>query len=281
MYQYLFNEKKWTEIKDCSFHLSYFIHGVFEINKNCFVFGKNPDNKTGILHLGAEDKFHQFSDQNILTYNACEYKNQIFLKGKNRESRLFSPITKKWKDLNLCLDRYDFAAVEYQNQIWFLGGHCKQINNHDSLNIIEIYDPVTATQMRSPIKMITEREYASAIAYKEKLFVFGGINDYDYELNSVEMFTPASNSFVMMSPMKTPRWAFGCCRVDNLVFIIGGCISGSQEETSSVEVYNLDTDQWTEGVDFPFDCSHVRACQVKRNLFQSSKKVCDFYEGLV
>ena len=77
-------------------------------------------------------------------------------------------------------------------------------------NSIIIYDPVTKNQV-SPIKMNGARSSHKVIAYKKNLFVFGGIGKYGY-LNSVEMFTPENQKFVMMAAIKITRVNFACCK---------------------------------------------------------------------
>ena len=49
-----------------------------------------------------------------------------------------------------------------------------------------------------------------------------------------------------MAPMKIARYDFACCRVGNHVYVIGGWTTLSIP-LKSVEMYNLDTDTWTDG----------------------------------
>ena len=64
--------------------------------------------------------------------------------------------------------------------------------------------------------------------------MFSGLGE-EYLLDTVEMYSPQTETFVMMATMKLARCYFASCRVGNLVFIIGG--SNMKRETSSVEVY--------------------------------------------
>ena len=89
--------------------------------------------------------------------------------------------------------------------------------------------------------------------------------DKDGYLNYVEMFSPDTNKFVMMAPMKIARSSFGCCRVGNLVYVVGGWIGGVND-TKSVEIYNMDSNTWTDGVDFPVADHNLLACGVNNKL---------------
>ena len=129
---------------------------------------------------------------------------------------------------------------------------------------IQTYDPVNKILYFSPIKMIQARMDHKPIVYRNKLFVFGGRDNDLKPLNSVEMYSPETNNFVMMAPMKIARYEFGCCRVGNLVYVIGGYTE--DRGTKSVEIYNLDNDTWIEGVDLPVKQSCSYACAVKNKL---------------
>ena len=79
------------------------------------------------------------------------------------------------------------------------------------------------------------------------------------------MFSPVTNKFVMMAPMKIARCGFACCRVGNLVYIIGGVTNGSNI-TNSVEIYNLNTNTWKKGKQFPVADFELHACAVNNKL---------------
>ena len=97
--------------------------------------------------------------------------------------------------------------------------------------------------------------------------MFGGWGEDWKELNSVEMFSQETNQFVMMAPMKIARDDFACCRIGKHVYVVGGRIFGV-DETRSVEIYNMDTDIWTDGVDFPVAEHLLHACVVNNKLPQ-------------
>ena len=96
------------------------------------------------------------------------------------------------------------------------------------------------------------------------------------------MYSPLTNEFTLVAPMKLRRWDLGVCRVGNLVYVMGGKIQEYDHEfgdyhdrdTNSVEVYNLDTDEWRDGVDLPESCSSVFAFATDGTYLESSKEVC-------
>ena len=100
------------------------------------------------------------------------------------------------------------------------------------------------------------------------MFVFGGVEKDERISNSVEMYSPDANKFVVMAPKKTARCNFACCRVGHFVYLIGWITSfnGNDSyygETNSIEVYNLDANTWTDGETIPnADSYTLKACAV-------------------
>ena len=135
--------------------------------------------------------------------------------------------------------------------------------NYEIVNTIEIHDPVSKTTSLSPFKMIQSRKDHKVIVYNNKLYVFGGVYDNKL-LNTVEMYSPDANKFITMSPMKTARHDFGCCRVGNLVYVMSGW--DKDKWTNSVEIYNLDDDTWTFGEELPVAGYNLSACTVHNEL---------------
>ena len=263
IYQYLLDCEKWVKLNKFPKSIDK-ICGVFEINDVFYV----VSNK-GILALNNFFKFP--SNKHYAWCTSCQIGNNILLICMNLceyvESKLFDPVNKQWSDVSIKTERKGFDAVEFLNQIWIVGGlgHDDDDENYEYLNSVQIYDPVNKFTYLSPVKMVQRRYHHKVIVYKDSLFVFGGCDDYDKPLNSVEMYSPKTNKFVTMAPMKVARSNFACCRVGNLVYCVGGWNSGGF--TNYVEVYNLDTNQWCNGKNFPVvSASNLHACAVSNKL---------------
>merc|ERR1719427_2223264 len=113
------------------------------------------------------------------------------------------------------------------------------------VNTLGSYKEPTIMSNLLRTKLIKAQEGHKAVVYKGKIFVFGGKDENGIKLNSVEMLPAYKNTFVMMAPMKVARSHFACCRVGNLVYVMGGW--SDTGKTDTVEIYNLDMDVWTEG----------------------------------
>ena len=237
---------------------------IFEINSICYVVGTK-----GVLTLNSDftyfNEFYKFPlDKKYADVAACRVGNKIFVvyygrHGNYKEIKLFNTINKQWIDAKIKIKRKFFAVVYYLNKVWIIGGRERvDDGNWKRLNTVEVYDPVGNNLSLAPTKMNQTRSSHSVIVYKNKLFVFGGYDDHP--LNTVEMISPLTKKFVMMAPMKTARSKFACCRVGNLVYVIGGRIGDGK--TNSVEFYNLDSNTWTDGGNFPIAQSDLYACAV-------------------
>ena len=79
-------------------------------------------------------------------------------------------------NLNFEMSRTYFAAVEFNNQLWFVGSlmHIGDSNTEDigpfgmtklTINTIQVYDPVNKIQFLSQIKMVKARSNSKVIVY--------------------------------------------------------------------------------------------------------------------
>ena len=183
-YQYLLDDKMWVRINNYP-QLVGKICGIHEINNKVYVVDKK-----GISTL--DNDFYKLPSNTRYGFcTSCLAGDKILVYRNNYddpdfECKILDLKNKEVVDCNLIRgNNYStcFAIVHYFNQFWIIGG--LESNNADYLeriNTIQIYDPVSKTTSISPLKMIQARSGHKVIVYKEKLFVFGGI---DSELNSL------------------------------------------------------------------------------------------------
>ena len=255
-YKYIIKEKKWKEEKIRKDYCS----GeklMFELDEVLYVVYGSL-----ILNLSQNKLFLELpTDLKRNFHKTCLFKDQlIFFSGSNEvKSRMFDIKHKSWKDLSIKLLHQQVSAIEYLDKVWLTGGIKDYTNVYKPLDSVEVYDPITDEKTSSPIKMMQARYEHKAVVFRKKLFIFGGRGE-STKLNTVEMFSPIANKFVMMAPMKITRSWFGCCRANNLVYIVGG----RDEETvfNSVEVYDLENNTWSKGADLPCGAECVVTCAV-------------------
>ena len=260
------DEKRWIKLNTFPESVGK-ISGMCEINNVFYVVGHR-----GISTL--KNEVYEIQTNKACNWCAtCRVGNNILVICKDYyddvEISLFNPINKQWRGANINTKRLYFAVVYYRNKVWIVGGCERDDGKSKKLNTIEVYDAFTKNQVLSPIKMNEARSSHKIIVYKKKLFVFGGCGKDDKLLNSVEMFSPENQKFVMMAPMKIARYSFACYRVGNLVYVIGGWIPYGRNSccpTKSAEVYNLDSNTWTDAKDFPVGGNTIYACAINDKL---------------
>ena len=272
-YQYSLNNNNWTISMKLT-QLNVEVYGIFEIDNVCYVVNEDGISTVNQIMTIFEPNYavHKFPSNEGYDWCAtCRVDSKILVICKDLfdddvESKLFDPINLQWIDVDIKVKRKHFAVVEYLGAIWIVGGERRgKDGKFQNLNWIEVYDPVSKSKVLRSIKMIQARSGHKVIVYKKKLFVFGGRCEDGFPLNTVEMYSPETNKFVEMAPMKVARSDFACCRVGNLVYVVGGNIYGGGS-TNSVEVYNIDTNTWTDGVDLPNKACHIHACVVNNKI---------------
>ena len=195
-YQYLLDEKKWVKINNFPQTVGG-INGVFEINNALHVVGENGISTIDNQHYKLPP------NENLDELDAsCLVANDILVFGKTYnlklESSLFNTANKRWSDwCKIETRREEFAAVEFQNKVWVVGGFgINEEGYQGALDTIQVHDPVKKTTFKSTVKMLQARKSHKVVAYNNKLFVFGGCCDY-MPLNSVEMYSPETDKFVL------------------------------------------------------------------------------------
>ena len=226
-WQFLLNEQKWVEINKIFGEPEILydeITAIYEVENVFYVVGPY-----GILTLNNEQYiFPSYEPYEYIT--SCVIGNNILVVRKyshceirsTLEFNLLDTKSKQVSELLIETSRDEFAVVEFLNQIWIVGGLGHKGNSQfEQLKTVQIYDPTNKALFLPQIELVQARSYCKLIAYKNKLFVFGGRVNYEKSLKSVEMYSTDTNKFVLMAPMKIARYKFGCCRVGNLVYIIG------------------------------------------------------------
>ena len=113
---------------------------------------------------------------------------------------------------------------------------------------VERYHP--AENRWQPRKALTiPRFFAQLVQVKGSLLVVGGAT-IDSEgtiscVEAIEKYSPTADTWTYVCNMLTPRAEFGCCVLDDNMYISGGYNWNSGERLSSVECLDLDTTIWT------------------------------------
>lgn len=115
----------------------------------------------------------------------------------------------------------------------------------------------------------TPRACVGAAVVKGKIYVIGGMPDYDTN----EEYDPATNTWTTKAPMPTGRCNFGITVYENKIYCIGGQFSHEQnpyagsEFTGTVEVYDPATDEWKTKNPMPAPRCQLQASVVNGKIY--------------
>ena len=91
------------------------------------------------------------------------------------------------------------------------------------------------------------RDLARAVVVSNRLYVIGG-HDANRELNTVEFYNPATNTWSAPShPMPTPRHQTAVGAIKGIIYVAGGCCPA----WSALEAYDPEQDTWTKKAPMP------------------------------
>ena len=98
--------------------------------------------------------------------------------------------------------------------------------------------------------MNERRLFAAAVAFKDKIFVFGG-SDGDNILSSCEVYDPELNQWQNIAPMLVPRMRHSAVVHKDKIYVIGGLSARAGPGLKSVECYVSEENRWTKEPDMP------------------------------
>lgn len=92
----------------------------------------------------------------------------------------------------------------------------------------------------------------TAVYSKNFIYVCGGLQGIDVELNQCEKYDTRINKWTGIPPMNTRRWGHCSVAHNNKLFVFGGRNGAPMMNLlSSVEVFDTDKNQWSAAADMP------------------------------
>jgi len=195
----------------------------------------------------------------------------------SKSCHMYCTTTKRWQQIaDLQRPTPDLALVWYDNKVLATGG---RFGDHFETNLIFKFDPDEGIWTswfecldgkERKMMMRYKRFGHSAVVAHDKLYIVGGIG-HDRECqDSVEMYSKETQRFTFVRRMINPRAFFGCCAIDDAIFVFGGRgiqlgdgdlaiieiengVSDIMDhiDQSSVERYCLKTYEWSEQRELP------------------------------
>ena len=155
-----------------------------------------------------------------------------------------------------------------------LDGKIYAISGYDGSNMatVEQYDPSSDT-WTTRADLPTLRSHVATQVVGGKIYVIGGWDKRDglhTALSSVAQYEPGTDTWTRRADMPTPRWLPASSVVNGKIYVIGGTAvegTGNQHNLQTVEVYDPETDTWTQEVDMPTTRGWLSASVVDGKLY--------------
>ena len=243
-------------------------HGSVTISRNAFIVG-GLNNKT----IDRYDKLtNTFLTVNTMTnvrsgFGICTTKGKIIISGGYDGSKrmkscfLYKPSSNWFKQIaSMNVERRGHALVNMNDKFFFsIGGWNSQ---NDYLNIIEQYEPETDVWTIFNQKLNIARGYHQTVAYKQWIYVIGGITRNNNLLDSIEKINIITGTTSLLkTKLKVARTNFALAKINDNVYIIGGNTSLLiTDPTDTVEIFNMEDETLTDGINIPIKDYGFTAC---------------------
>ena len=195
--------------------------------------------------------------------------------GYNRRKMVSSPVLYSYnpRDRSWCMlssmlrPRVSFPLCPSDEGLYAVAGIEHIVENNIDREIIlrhtEFYDPVENMWRVLP-EMPLGCFGAAASFHDGKLWVSGGISD-DVEdtvpVSYLNSYQPGDEDWISRAPMINARQGHAMQALDNKLYVFGGFTAGlnlmSFEDSFTTEVYDLETNQWSQLSDTPSDQGHL------------------------
>ena len=186
---------------------------------------------------------------------------------------MYDPVTDTWtQKADMPVPRGGSTCV-VDGKIYIVGGSAAN-KKQGRVDNVDVYDPATDTW--AAVKSMNHARGVPAVSVVDgKIYVMGGVgwpqmpNHPGPFLSSVEVFDPKNNRWTEIAEMPTPKALHTASVIDGRIYVIGGGFRGNGlfKYLSTVEIYDPETDRWTQEPDMPTDRSGHRAEVINGNIY--------------
>jgi hypothetical protein len=191
------------------------------------------------------------------SFALAAYQNKIYVIGEpDGLNQVYDPETDKWENkTSMPTPRTQLEANVVNNKIYLIGGRTGGAHSTVALN--EVYNPETDTWItKAPIPYPVV-QYASAVV-DNKIYVIGGQDEYEIplNLNVNQIYNSTTDTWTLGATIPKVVWqAAADATTGELapkrIYVIGGLPSADLIGVDWNQVYNPESDTWTDGEAMP------------------------------
>ncbi|XP_070700805.1 kelch-like protein 40a [Pempheris klunzingeri] len=219
------------------------------------------------------------SESTEIPKNHCSLvtdQNQVFVVGGmlyNEEDKdepfssyflQFDPVSSEWLGMpSQPNPRCLFGLTEAENSIFVIGGKELKEGEH-ALDSVMIYDRQSFKWGESD-PLPYEVYGHGTVSHKGLVYVIGGKSKSKKCMRRVCVYNPTKFEWKDLAPLKTARSLFGVTIHKDQIFVVTGVTDSGL--TSSIEVYDIATNKWSEFTEFPQERSSLSLMSMGGSLY--------------
>jgi N-acetylneuraminic acid mutarotase len=179
-----------------------------------------------------------------------------------------------WTSMSpIITSRRGLGVAVVEGKIYAIGGGNDWISPYLGTN--EMYDPATDT-WTTKASMPTPRKNFAIAVYKNKIYCISGESGYDPEgLGGIysevnEVYDPVTDTWETKASIPTPRYGMCANVVDGKIYVMGGGLHSAYPVNTCCalnEVYDPETDTWTEKTPLPISVLHAASAVVDKRIY--------------
>ncbi|KAM9790404.1 kelch-like protein 40a [Syngnathus typhle] len=219
------------------------------------------------------------SDSGEIPKNHCSLvtkENQVFVVGGllyNEENQdepfssyflQFDPVSSEWLGMpSQPNPRCLFGMAQVENSIFVVGGKELKEGEH-VLDSVMIYDRQSFKWGESdPLPYVVYGH--GTVSHKGLVYVIGGKSESRKCMRRVCVYNPSKFEWKDLAPLKTARSLFGVEVHKDQIFVVTGVTDTGL--TSSVEVYDIASNEWSDLSEFPQERSSLKLMSMAGGLY--------------
>jgi len=153
--------------------------------------------------------------------------------GAKNIAERYDQATNTWATLaNMSATREGVACAVLNGKLYAISGR--------GLSSVEVFDP-SSGNWTAGTALPSELRHGTAITVDGKIYLIGGVNSSDQNINQVLCFDPSTSQWSTKANMPTARHGAKLVWFENRIWAIGG---NNGTDTNKVESYDPATDTW-------------------------------------
>lgn len=178
-------------------------------------------------------------------------------------NEMYDTTTDKWTAKTFMpTTRTGFATAVYEDKIYAIGGSIDE----SFTGKVEVYDPINDT-WKTLAPMPTPRADLTANVVGDKIYLLGGKasstdSPYYTQTNDNQIYDIKTNTWSTKTPMPIALQGYASVVIGTKIYVLGGSrqsLSGIDTSTSNLQIYDTETDKWSNGQPLIFPSSYGAA----------------------